>query len=214
MSLIVNEIFNSIQGESLYAGLPCTFIRLTGCNLRCSYCDTRYAYGEGTSLTMTDIIDKVSGYECPLVEITGGEPLLQDETPLLIINLIENGYTVLLETNGTIDISHIDERCIKIIDIKCPASGESGKNILDNLNRLNVKDQVKFVISNHEDYEYAKDIIKQIPGGFLRENILFSPVPGKMEFSDLANRILKDKLMVRFHVQLHKIIWPDIDRGV
>ena len=164
MSLIVNEIFNSIQGESLYAGLPCTFIRLTGCNLRCSYCDTRYAYEEGTSLTMTDIIDRVSGYECPLVEITGGEPLLQNETPLLITNLIENGYTVLLETNGTIDISRIDERCIKIVDIKCPASGESGKNILDNLNRLNVKDQVKFVISNNEDYEYAKDIIKQIPG--------------------------------------------------
>jgi len=214
MSLIVNEIFNSIQGESIYAGLPCTFIRLTGCNLRCSYCDTEYAYNEGTSLTITDIIDKVSGYECPLVEITGGEPLLQNETPQLIINLIENNYIVLLETNGTIGISHIDERCIKIVDIKCPASGESGKNILDNLNRLNVKDQVKFVISNHEDYEYAKDIIKQIPGGFLRENILFSPVSGKIEFSDLANRILEDKLMVRFHIQLHKIIWPDIDRGV
>jgi len=214
MSLIVNEIFNSIQGESICAGLPCTFIRLTGCNLRCSYCDTEYAYNEGASLTITDIIDKVSRYECPLVEITGGEPLLQNETPLLITNLIENGYTVLLETNGTMDISHIDERCIKIIDIKCPASGESGKNILDNLNRLNVKDQVKFVISNHEDYEYAKDIIKQIPGGFLRKNILFSPVPGKMEFSDLANRILEDKLMVRFHIQLHKIIWPDINRGV
>ena len=214
MSLIVNEIFYSIQGESLYAGLPCTFIRLAGCNLRCSYCDTRYAYEEGTRITMTDIMDRVSGYGCPLVEITGGEPLLQNETPLLITNLIEKSYTVLLETNGTIDISRIDERCIKIVDIKCPASGESGKNILDNLNRLNVKDQVKFAISNHEDYEYAKDIIKQIPGGFLRENILISPVPGKMEFSDLSNRILEDKLMVRFHIQLHKIIWPEIDRGV
>jgi len=214
MSFIVNEIFNSIQGESLYAGLPCTFIRLTGCNLRCSYCDTRYSYEEGTSLTMIDIMDRVSGYECPLVEITGGEPLLQNETPLLITNLIENGYKVLLETNGTIDISRIDERCIKIVDIKCPSSGESGKNNLDNLNRLNVKDQVKFVINNYEDYEYAKDIIKQIPGGFPRENVLISPVPGKMGFSDLANRILEDKLMVRFHIQLHKMIWPDIDRGV
>jgi len=214
MSFIVNEIFNSIQGESLYAGLPCAFIRLTGCNLRCSYCDTGYAYNEGAGLTITDIIDRVSGYECSLVEITGGEPLLQNETPLLITNLIENGYTVLLETNGSIDISCIDEKCIKIVDIKCPASGESGKNILDNLNRLKIKDQVKFVISNHEDYEYAKDIIKQIPGWFPRENILFSPVSGKMEFSDLANRILKDKLMVRFHIQLHRIIWPEIDRGV
>jgi len=214
MSLTINEIFNSIQGESLYTGLRCTFIRLTGCNLRCSYCDTRYAYEEGTSLAMTDIIDKVSGYECPLVEITGGEPLIQNKTPLLITNLIEKGYKVLLETNGTIDISSVDERCIKIVDIKCPGSGESGKNMLDNLNRLNAKDQAKFVITNLEDYEYAKEIIKQIPSGFLRENILISPVPGKMAFSGLANRILKDKLTVRFHIQLHKIIWPDINRGV
>lgn len=214
MSLVVNEIFNSIQGESLYAGLRCTFIRLAGCNLRCSYCDTRYAYEEGISLTMTDILDKISGYECPLVEITGGEPLIQNETPLLITNLIENGYKVLLETNGTIDISGVDERCVKIVDIKCPGSGESGKNILGNLNSLNAKDQIKFVITNLEDYEYAKEIIKQIPGGFLRENILVSPVPGKMAFSDLANRLLEDKLVVRFHIQLHKIIWPDINRGV
>jgi len=214
MSLTINEIFNSIQGESLYTGLRCTFIRLTGCNLRCSYCDTRYAYEEGTSLAMTDIIDKVSGYECPLVEITGGEPLIQNETPLLITNLIEKGYKVLLETNGTIDISSVDERCIKIVDIKCPGSGESGKNMLDNLNRLNAKDQAKFVITNRGDYEYAKEILRQIPGWFLRENILFSPVSGKMEFSDLAKWILEDKLMVRFHIQLHKIIWPDIDKGV
>lgn len=214
MSLVVNEIFNSIQGESLYAGLRCTFIRLTGCNLRCSYCDTRYAYEEGITLTKTDLLDKISGYDCPLVEITGGEPLIQNETPLLITNLIENGYKVLLETNGTIDISCIDERCVKIVDIKCPGSGESGKNIPGNLNSLNTKDQIKFVITDLEDYEYAKEIIKQIPGRFLRENILISPVPGKMSFSDLANRILEDKLMVRFHIQLHKIIWPDINRGV
>jgi len=214
MSLTINEIFNSIQGESLYTGLRCTFIRLTGCNLRCSYCDTRYAYEEGTSLAMTDIIDKVSGYECPLVEITGGEPLIQNETPLLITHLIEKGYKVLLETNGTIDISGVDERCIKIVDIKCPGSGESGKNMLDNLNRLNSKDQAKFVITNRGDYEYAKEILRQIPGWFLRENILFSPVSGKMEFSDLAKWILEDKLMIRFHIQLHRAIWPNIDKGV
>ena len=214
MSLVVNEIFNSIQGESTYAGLPCTFIRLAGCNLRCSYCDTKYAYNGGTSLTVKDIIDRISDYRCFLVEITGGEPLIQDETPLLITNLIENGYKLLLETNGTIDISRVDERCIKIVDIKCPGSGESGKNILDNLNRLNISDQVKFVISSREDYEYAKDIIKRIPGWFLRENILISPVPGKMDFSDLAKLILEDRLVVRFHIQLHKIIWPDIKRGV
>ncbi|MDQ1331865.1 MAG: 7-carboxy-7-deazaguanine synthase [Thermodesulfobacteriota bacterium] len=214
MPVIVNEIFNSIQGESLYAGLPCTFIRLAGCNLRCSYCDTKYAYEEGTCLTITEITDRVSDYRCPLVEITGGEPLIQKETPFLITNLIENGYKVLLETNGTIDISRIDERCIKILDIKCPGSGESEKNIPDNLNRLNIKDQIKFVICNREDYGFAKDFIKLIPGWFLRENILISPVPGKMKFSDLAEWLLEDKLMVRFHIQLHKIIWPDIDRGV
>jgi len=214
MSLVVNEIFNSIQGESLYAGLPCTFVRLTGCNLRCSYCDTRYAYEEGASLTITDIIDKVSGYGCPLVEITGGEPLIQSETPLLIKNLIENGYKVLLETNGTIDISRIDERCVKILDIKCPGSGESGKNNLDNLNMLNAKDQVKFVITNRIDYEFAKDIIIHIPARFLRENILISPVSGQIVFSDLAEWILEDKLISRFHIQLHRIIWPDIDKGV
>ena len=214
MSLIVNEIFNSIQGESLCAGLPCTFIRLTGCNLRCSYCDTSYAYEEGAGLTITDIIDKVSDYECPLVEITGGEPLIQSETPLLITNLIEKGYEVLLETNGTIDLSRINERCIKIVDIKCPGSGESGKNCLDNLDRLNTKDQVKFVITDREDYEFAKYIIKHIPAWFLRENMLLSPVSGKMAFSDLAKWILEDKLIARFHIQLHKIIWPNIDKGV
>ena len=214
MSLIVNEIFNSIQGESLYAGLPCTFIRLTGCNLRCSYCDTAYAYEEGATLTIADVIDKVSDYECPLVEITGGEPLIQSETPLLITNLIEKGYKVLLETNGTIDLSRINERCIKIVDIKCPGSGESGKNCLDNLDRLNTKDQIKFVITDREDYEFAKYIIKHIPTWFLRENMLLSPVSGKMAFSDLAKWILEDKLIARFHIQLHKIIWPNIDKGV
>lgn len=214
MSLIVNEIFCSIQGESLYAGLPCTFIRLTGCNLRCSYCDTKYAYEEGVELKIEDIIHSVSDYGCPLVEITGGEPLIQNETPLLITDLIENGYKVLLETNGTIDISRLDKRCVKIIDIKCPGSGESGKNIPENLNLLDIKDQVKFVISDHEDYEYAKDIMKQIPGRFPMGNILFSPVHGKMAFSELAKLILEDKLTVRFHIQLHKVIWPNIDRGV
>ncbi|MFO7667362.1 MAG: radical SAM protein [Desulfobacterales bacterium] len=214
MSLIVNEIFNSIQGESLFTGLRCTFIRLTGCNLKCAYCDTKYAYEEGVCLTIADIIEKVSGFDCPLVEITGGEPLIQNETPFLITNLIENGYKVLLETNGTIDISRVDERCIKIVDIKCPESGESGKNIPENLNILNIRDQVKFVITNREDYEYAKETLRQIPGRFLRENILFSPVSGQMVFSDLAKWILEDKLMVRFHIQLHKIIWPDINRGV
>jgi 7-carboxy-7-deazaguanine synthase len=214
MPLKVNEIFNSIQGESLYSGLPCTFIRLTGCNLRCSYCDTSYAYEEGNNFNIKNILDKVSEYGCNLVEITGGEPLIQSETPLLIKNLIENGYKVLLETNGTIDITPVDERCVKILDIKCPGSGESGKNNLQNLSRLNSKDQVKFVITDRNDYNFAKETIKHIPHFFLRENILFSPVSGKTAFPDLAKWILEDRLTVRFHIQLHKVIWPDIDRGV
>lgn len=214
MPLIVNEIFNSIQGESLYAGLPCTFIRLAGCNLRCSYCDTKYAYEEGDNVAVYDIIDRVSHYKCRLVEITGGEPLIQTETPLLITRLIESGYKVLLETNGTIDSGQIDGRCVKIVDIKCPGSGESEKNNFDNLNRLNLQDQIKFVITGRIDYEYAKDIIKLIPEWFLRENILISPVPGRMDFSELAKWILEDRLTVRFHIQLHKMIWPDTERGV
>jgi 7-carboxy-7-deazaguanine synthase len=214
MPLIVNEIFNSIQGESLYAGLPCTFIRLAGCNLRCSYCDTKYAYEEGKSFEAPDIMKKISSYKCRMVEITGGEPLLQTETPHLITKLLECGYKVLLETNGTIDTGLIDERCVKIIDIKCPGSGESGKNNFDNLKRLHLQDQIKFVITGRDDYEYAKDIIKLIPEWFLMENILISPVQGKINFAELAKWILEDGLDVRFHVQLHKIIWPDTERGV
>ena len=214
MPLIVNEIFRSIQGESLYAGLPCTFIRLTGCNLRCAYCDTKYAYEEGNGRTITEIIDTVSDYGLPLVEITGGEPLIQNETPLLITELIEKKYKVLLETNGTFDIGGLDERCVKILDIKCPGSGEAGKNFHENLDKIDAKDQVKFVIGDREDYNYAKEIIKKIPERFPAGNILFSPVHGKMALSELANMILEDKLPVRFHIQLHKIIWPEINRGV
>lgn len=214
MTLLVNEIFYSIQGESLYSGLPCTFIRLAGCNLRCAYCDTQYAYDEGTEIEINNLIKKISGFGCSLVEITGGEPLLQEETPLLIEKLIDDNYTVLLETNGSIDISSIDKRCIKIIDIKCPSSKMFSKNNLDNLNKLGEKDQVKFVIGNRNDYDFAKKIVKQIPENFPWANILFSPIYNKIELSDLAQWILKDKLSVRFQIQLHKIIWPDILRGV
>jgi 7-carboxy-7-deazaguanine synthase len=153
----VNEIFYSIQGESIYSGRPCIFVRLTGCNLRCSYCDTRYAYEEGVSMELTEIINRIAAHRCRLVEITGGEPLLQSQTPILIYKLLENGYEVMLETNGSLDISRVDRRCIKIVDIKCPTSGESDKNDMENLKRLGSKDQVKFVIENRMDYEYAKE---------------------------------------------------------
>ena len=214
MALIVHEIFYSIQGESLYAGLPCVFLRLTGCNLRCVYCDTRYAYREGTTLEIPEIMDRVADYRCRLVEITGGEPLYQQDTPFLVQALIIKGYTVLLETNGTYDISRLDYRCVKIVDIKCPGSGESQKNRLDNLKHLSRNDQTKFVIGDREDYVYARDIAKLIPVEFPQSHILFSPVHEKIAVQTLAEWILHDNLNVRLHLQLHKLIWPNIHRGV
>jgi len=214
MTLLVNEIFYSIQGESIYSGVPCVFIRLTGCNLRCSYCDTAYAYYEGVELRIEEILSRVDNYKCPLIEITGGEPLLQEGTSLLIDRLLEKKYEVLLETNGSIDISVVDVRCIKIVDIKCPSSGENDKNDLKNLKRLNQKDQIKFVIGSREDYEFAKETTKLIPAGFPMKNILFSPLIERMHPSQLAEWILGDRLRVRLQIQLHKIIWPDRERGV
>jgi 7-carboxy-7-deazaguanine synthase len=214
MTLLVNEIFYSIQGESIHSGRPCIFVRLTGCNLRCSYCDTRYAYEQGVDMEITEIINRIDAYPCRLVEITGGEPLLQSQTPILIHRLLENGYEVMLETNGSLDISRVDGRCIKIVDIKCPTSGESNKNDLGNLKRLGSKDQVKFVIGDRSDYEYAKVTMGSISPDFPEEQILFSPVSERIPPSRLAEWILEDNLNVRLHLQLHNIIWPDKKRGV
>jgi len=213
--LKVNEIFYSIQGESSYAGLPCVFVRLTGCNLRCSYCDTRYAYEEGKDLKIGEIIDRVMSYRCRLVEITGGEPLIQEETPDLTYRLLEKGFEVLLETNGSIDISTIDERCVKILDIKCPSSGQEEKNDLENLKRLSVKDEIKFVIGSREDYLYAQNIISLIRKKNLKlKPPLFSTLYNKMDSKLLAEWILADHLDVRLQIQLHKIIWGSETRGV
>lgn len=214
MTLLVNEIFYSIQGESTHSGRPCIFVRLTGCNLRCSYCDTRYAYEEGVNMELTEIINRIAAHRCRLVEITGGEPLLQSQTPILIYKLLENGYEVMLETNGSLDISRVDRRCIKIVDIKCPTSGESDKNDMENLKRLRPKDQVKFVIENRIDYEYAKETIDSNCPDLPEEQILFSPVSEGIAPSQLAKWILEDNLNVRLHLQIHKIIWPDRKRGV
>jgi len=215
VSLKVNEIFYSIQGESSYAGLPCVFIRLTGCNLRCSYCDTQYAYEEGREMEISEIIDRVASCRCHLVEVTGGEPLIQQETPSLIFSLLEKGYEVLLETNGTQDISLVDERCVRIVDIKCPSSGEEKNNDLENLNRLTDKDEVKFVIGGREDYEYARKILEIIDYKSSRMSpVHFSPVFGKMKPEILAEWILEDNLNVRLQIQLHKIIWDPERRGV
>lgn len=214
MSLLINEIFYSIQGESTYSGRPCVFVRLTGCNLRCTYCDTRYAYEEGITLEISEIMHRVADYKCSLVEITGGEPLLQDETPLLISNLLESGYEVMMETNGSLDISNVDRRCIKVVDIKCPTSNAYDKNDLQNLKRLLPKDQLKFVIGDREDYAFAKRIIKLNCPNFPGKQILFSPVSGKMSPARLAEWILEDHLDVRLHLQTHKYIWPGREKGV
>ncbi|MDP2645608.1 MAG: radical SAM protein [Desulfobacterales bacterium] len=214
MTHLVNEIFYSIQGESLSAGRPCIFIRLTGCNLRCAYCDTAYAYEEGVAMDTREILDRISTWACRLVEVTGGEPLIQAGTPGLIDQLLENGYEVLLETNGSMDIGGIDPRCIKIVDIKCPASRESDKNDFKNLKRLTVRDQIKFVIANRTDYDYAKQIIQKTGPDMPESHILFSPVCPVMAPEKLSRWILDDQLNVRLHLQLHKILWPGRDRGV
>lgn len=215
MALRVNEIFHSIQGESGYAGWPCVFVRLTGCNLRCSYCDTRYAYDEGDLVTLREIIGRVRRFDCPLVEITGGEPLLQAETPGLIAELLDLGHTVLLETNGSMDISAVDRRCVKIVDFKCPSSGESDANDMGNLGRLGPPDEIKCVIGTREDYEFAREIERLIAErAGTCATVCFSPVFGKLEPKELAEWILADRLRVRLGMQLHKIIWEPDRRGV
>ncbi len=215
MPLKVNEIFLSIQGESSYAGWPCAFIRLTGCNLRCSYCDTRYAYTEGAELTVEEIMEKVRGLGCSLVEVTGGEPLLQDETPRLVRELIDSGHTVLLETNGSFDISCVDRRCIKVVDIKCPSGGEHESYDHQNTLRLQDHDELKFVVGARQDYEFAANMFELIRKRFRKMNVIhFSPVFGVLPPKDLARWIIDDGLDVRLNLQLHKYVWDPDRRGV
>ena len=212
MALKVNEIFHSIQGESSWSGQPCVFVRLTGCNLRCSYCDTIYAYDEGRILQIPDIMEQVRRFSCDLVELTGGEPLLQEETPSLVSTLLDSGYEVLLETNGSIDINKMDQRCARILDVKCPSSGMAGKNDLSNLQKLTPLDELKFVIGNREDYEFAKDILTNFQSINFKVN--FSAVFGELLPRTLAEWIMQDHLRVRLNLQLHKIIWGPEARGV
>lgn len=215
MTLKINEIFYSIQGESSFAGRPCIFIRLTGCNLRCTWCDTQYAYYEGSMMSPSDILTRIRNYMCSIVEITGGEPLLQEDTPLLVKQLLDEDYEVLLETNGTMDIGVIDNRCIKIVDIKCPSSGEADKNNPDNLKRLTKGDELKLVIGSRKDYEFAIETLSGIdPEILLKTKIHFSPSFGILSPEKLAEWILKDNLDVRLQLQLHKYIWKPDRRGV
>lgn len=210
--LKVNEIFYSIQGESTFSGIPFVFVRLTGCNLRCTYCDSRYAYEEGTELKVEQILKEVKKFKCRYVEVTGGEPLLQYDTPFLVDSLIDKDFTVLVETNGTKDISAISNKAVIIMDIKCPSSGECDKIDWENIKRLDKKDEIKFVIAEKSDYDWANEIINErnLP---YKAKVLLSPVEEKLNPSLLAEWILKDNLKVRLQLQLHKILWPDIKRG-
>jgi 7-carboxy-7-deazaguanine synthase len=210
--LRVTEIFHSIQGESTFAGLPCTFVRLTGCPLRCTWCDTEYAFHGGEKLSLDEIIARVDALGTQLVEVTGGEPLAHRNAFELVRRLLDQGHTVLVETSGAIDVAPLDPRAHKIMDIKCPGSGESARNLWTNLQHLTPLDEVKFVIADRADYEWAADVVRtrglgdRVRKGTLRA-ILFSPVWDRVEFRELAEWILEDRLPVRFQIQLHKSIW-------
>ena len=212
--LTINEIFHSIQGESTHAGRPCVFVRLTACDLRCSWCDTPYTFTEGRKMSLDDVIATVDGYRCPLVEITGGEPLLQRDVYPLMHRLLDGGRTVMIETGGHISIEEVPAPVIKIVDVKCPGSGESHRNHWANLERLAPHDEVKFVIKDRTDYEFARDVVNrhQLIGRVAA--VLFSPVHGVLDAKALAAWILEDGLEVRLQVQVHKYIWGADVRGV
>jgi len=212
-TLHVSEIFRSIQGEGTRAGWPCVLVRLAGCNLNCSWCDTGYARAEGKPMSVAEVMETVAGLQCKLVEVTGGEPLIQDAAPELLRALCDAGYETLLETNGSVDISSADPRTVKILDIKCPASGESKSIHWENLGQLIRGDEVKFVIADRRDYDFARTVCKEhdLPGQFA---VTFSPVSERLAAAELARWILEDKLHVRLGLQLHKIIWPGQYRGV
>ncbi|CAI9085865.1 radical SAM protein [Candidatus Methylacidiphilum fumarolicum] len=215
LKLVVNELFLSIQGESTFAGYPCAFIRLTGCNLRCRWCDTTYAFSEGKLLPIEAIINQIQKFNIPLVEVTGGEPLLQKNTLHLLRLLCDLGYQVLLETSGALSIRQVDPRVHRIVDLKCPSSGESEKNLLANLDWLREKDELKFVIGNNEDYQWAKTKLKEEKERLTKvKAITFSPVFGELEPSILSEWILADRLNVRLGLQIHKYIWHPEARGV
>lgn len=211
--LRVNEIFYSIQGESTHAGRPCIFIRLTGCKLRCTYCDTKYAYHEGQEASIADILKRIEAYPCKLVELTGGEPLEQKEAPALINALQERGYEVLVETDGVEDISVVPAGARVIMDVKTPGSGMMSPKSAKNIPRLRAGDEVKFVLTDERDYEFARDFIREYKLAELPITILLSPVMPQTDLDWLPRRMLADALPARMQIQMHKIIWGD-KRGV
>ena len=212
--LTINEIFHSIQGESTHTGRPCVFVRLTACDLRCSWCDTAYAFTEGTKMSVTDVVARVEGYGCDLVEITGGEPLLQRDVYPLMEQLLDSGRTVMVETGGHLSIRDVPSPVIRIVDVKCPGSGESSKNHWENLDLLTRQDEVKFVIRDRADYEYARDVVARHALIGRTAAVLFSPVHNVLQSKVLAEWILEDRLPVRLQLQAHKFIWGADVRGV
>ncbi len=226
--LRVTEIFHSVQGESTWAGLPCTFVRLTGCPLRCVWCDTEYAFHGGEKIEIDAIVERCAGIGTSLVEITGGEPLIHPGAFELAARLLDEGFTVLVETSGAVDVAPLDRRAHLIMDLKCPGSGESERNRWQNLDRLSGRDEVKLVIADRKDYEWAREavlgrhadaaarppsLVERVRSGDLRA-ILFSPVWGSQDFRELADWIVEDRLPVRFQLQLHKLLWGAETTGV
>jgi 7-carboxy-7-deazaguanine synthase len=210
--LRITEIFHSIQGESSHAGRPCVFVRLTGCNLRCRWCDSAYTFTGGERMPVDDVVARVKNYRCELVEVTGGEPLAQSETFDLIKRLCDDAFEVLIETSGSIDIEPVDRRAKIILDIKCPASGEAEQNHWPNLEKLRAHDEIKFVIADRADYDWARRVIdeRKLTG----RTILFSPVWGELDLKVLAELMLADRVPARLQTQLHKHIWGGDVKGV
>lgn len=212
--LTINEIFHSIQGESTHAGRPCVFVRLTACDLRCRWCDTPYAFHEGRKMSVDEVVADVEARGCPVVEVTGGEPLLQADVYPLMQRLLDAGKTVLIETGGHRSIAQVPAGVVRIVDVKCPGSGEADKNDWSNLALLTPADEVKFVIADRVDYEYAREIVQreQLTGRVAA--VLFSPVHGGLASKQLAEWVIADRLEVRVQLQMHKYIWTPETRGV
>ena len=213
MSLKINEIYYSVQGESTHSGCPCIFIRLTYCNLRCSYCDTEYAFYDGKDMEITDIMSEIKRWDCNLVEVTGGEPLFQDECIDLLNELVNSNYEVMLETGGSLSISDVPKKVVKIVDFKCPSSGMVKKNLWSIVDDLQAHDEVKFVIGNREDFDWAKDRITEYSLDKIC-TLLFSPTFGEIDPQQIVEWILDENLPVRMQLQMHKMIWSPEEKGV
>jgi 7-carboxy-7-deazaguanine synthase len=212
--ITINEIFHSVQGESTFAGRPCVFVRLTACDLRCSWCDTAYAFYEGTKRSLDDVVAEVERFDCPLVEITGGEPLLQEDVYPLMEQLLGRGKTVLLETGGHRSTERVPANVVTVMDVKCPGSGEAHRTDWNNLDRLRPHDEIKFVVRDRGDYEYAREVIDRFALPRRVQAVHLSPVHGVLDPRVLSEWVLADRLPVRVQLQLHKYIWSPETRGV